>query len=222
MRERSSPRDYSRAPGSASCLSSVSWQTSGSTRLSQEREPYHELHVRDLGCVLLGRVQCLMIRGGANNAEQLQKQMIGSTVDVPESPWTIPVENCLPRNHSPVPESLGPAVLYYFGLVFFFSLCHFLSLEMEMAHYSSTLAWKSNGRRSVLVYSPWCSKESDTTERLHFHFLIKNLVAPPKAKPNYLIILDFEILYKVSPSCFPTYFTETNLHSGRASLCISP
>ena len=29
---------------------------------------------------------------------------------------------------------------------------------------------KSHGRRSLIGYSPWGSKESDTTERLHFHF----------------------------------------------------
>ena len=29
---------------------------------------------------------------------------------------------------------------------------------------------KSHGRRSLVGYSPWGCKESDTTERLHFHF----------------------------------------------------
>ena len=29
---------------------------------------------------------------------------------------------------------------------------------------------KSHGRRSLVGYSPWGLKESDTTERLHFHF----------------------------------------------------
>ena len=29
---------------------------------------------------------------------------------------------------------------------------------------------KSHGRRSVVGYSPWGRKESDMTERLHFHF----------------------------------------------------
>ena len=31
---------------------------------------------------------------------------------------------------------------------------------------------KSHGRRSLVGYSPWDRKESDTTERLHFHFII--------------------------------------------------
>ena len=29
---------------------------------------------------------------------------------------------------------------------------------------------KSHGRRSLVGYSPWGLKESDTTECLHFHF----------------------------------------------------
>ena len=46
-------------------------------------------------------------------------------------------------------------------------------LEKEMANHSSTLAWKSHGRRSLVGYSPWGGKESDTTERLHFtHFIL--------------------------------------------------
>ena len=33
------------------------------------------------------------------------------------------------------------------------------------------LPGKSHRRRIVVDYSPWDGKESDTTERLHFHFL---------------------------------------------------
>ena len=32
------------------------------------------------------------------------------------------------------------------------------------------LPGESHGRRSLIGYSPWGRKESDTTERLHFHF----------------------------------------------------
>ena len=39
-----------------------------------------------------------------------------------------------------------------------------------MAPHSSTLAWKIHGRRSLVGCSPWGRWESDTTERLHFHF----------------------------------------------------
>ena len=37
-------------------------------------------------------------------------------------------------------------------------------LEKEMAIHSSTIAWKSHGQRSLVGYSPWVRKESDTTE----------------------------------------------------------
>ena len=43
-------------------------------------------------------------------------------------------------------------------------------LEKEMATHSSTLTWKSQGRRRLVGYSPWGRKESDMTEQLHFHF----------------------------------------------------
>ena len=39
-----------------------------------------------------------------------------------------------------------------------------------MAPHSSTLAWKSHGRKSLVGCSPWGRKESETTKRLHFHF----------------------------------------------------
>ena len=41
-----------------------------------------------------------------------------------------------------------------------------------MATHSSTLAWKIHGRRSLVGCSPWGLEELDTTERLHFHFLL--------------------------------------------------
>ena len=37
-------------------------------------------------------------------------------------------------------------------------------LEKEMAIHSSILAWESHGQRSLVDYSPWGRKESDTTE----------------------------------------------------------
>ena len=43
-------------------------------------------------------------------------------------------------------------------------------LEKEMATHSSILAWRIHGRRSLVGYSPWGHKESDTMEQLHFHF----------------------------------------------------
>ena len=54
-----------------------------------------------------------------------------------------------------------------------FILCSFCTsvLEKEMATNSSTLSWRSHGGRSLVGYSPWGCKESDTSERLHFHFV---------------------------------------------------
>ena len=39
-----------------------------------------------------------------------------------------------------------------------------------MATQSSTVAWKSHGRRNLVGCSPWGREELDTTERLHFCF----------------------------------------------------
>ena len=44
-------------------------------------------------------------------------------------------------------------------------------LEKEMATHSSTSAWKIPWMEEPGAgYCPWRRKESDTTERLHFHF----------------------------------------------------
>ena len=58
------------------------------------------------------------------------------------------------------------------------------------------LPGKSHGRRSLLGCSPWGRKESDTTERLHFHALKKELAthsivlawrSPGTGKPGGLL-----------------------------------
>ena len=41
-----------------------------------------------------------------------------------------------------------------------------------MATHSSTLAWKIPWMEGPGSYCPWGCKELDTTERLHFHFLL--------------------------------------------------
>ena len=51
-----------------------------------------------------------------------------------------------------------------------FNMISRLVMEKAMATYSSTLAWKSHGWRSLVGCSPWDREELDTTERLHFHF----------------------------------------------------
>ena len=43
-------------------------------------------------------------------------------------------------------------------------------LEKGMASHSIVLPGKSHGRRNLVGCSPWGREESDTTERLHFHF----------------------------------------------------
>ena len=37
-------------------------------------------------------------------------------------------------------------------------------LEKGMAAHSSILAWRIHGQRSLVAYSPWNCKESDTTD----------------------------------------------------------
>ena len=44
---------------------------------------------------------------------------------------------------------------------------HFHALEKEMETTPVFLPGESHGRRSMVGYSPWGRKESDTTERLH-------------------------------------------------------
>ena len=44
-------------------------------------------------------------------------------------------------------------------------------LEKEMATHSSYYCLEiSHGQKSLVGYTPWGCKQSDTTERLHFHF----------------------------------------------------
>ena len=43
-------------------------------------------------------------------------------------------------------------------------------LEKEMATHPVFLPGESHGGRSLVGYSPWGCKESDMTERLHFHY----------------------------------------------------
>ena len=60
-------------------------------------------------------------------------------------------------------------------------------LEKEMATQSSTLAWKIRGLKSLVGYSPWGRKESDKTERLHFHFYTE--WSKPERKHQFSILM---------------------------------
>ena len=54
-------------------------------------------------------------------------------------------------------------------------LCHNLPDVARRRQWHPTpvlLPGKSHGRRSLVGCSPWGREESDTTERLHFHFLL--------------------------------------------------
>ena len=44
-------------------------------------------------------------------------------------------------------------------------------LEKEMAAHFNSLAWKIPWTEEPDMYCPWGHIESDTTERLHFHFI---------------------------------------------------
>ena len=55
--------------------------------------------------------------------------------------------------------------------------CETANVAGSIGKWQSTqvlLPGKSHGQRSLVGYSPWGRKESDTTERLHFHFLSLN------------------------------------------------
>ena len=54
--------------------------------------------------------------------------------------------------------------------IFFNLILYCIISEKAMAPHSSTLAWRIHGWRSLVGCSPWGCWESDTTERLHFHF----------------------------------------------------
>ena len=46
----------------------------------------------------------------------------------------------------------------------------YIDIELQWHPTPVLLPGKSHGRRSLVGCSPWGRKESDTTERLHFHF----------------------------------------------------
>ena len=56
------------------------------------------------------------------------------------------------------------------------------------------LPGKSHGWRSLIGYSPWGHKESDTTEQLHFTFL--NSGAKAHVFNNLLLLDENQMIYK--------------------------
>ena len=57
-------------------------------------------------------------------------------------------------------------------------------LEKEMATHSSILPGKSHEWRSLVGYSPWGRKESDTTERAHFTYILFQSVIAVKGEDH--------------------------------------
>jgi len=63
------------------------------------------------------------------------------------------------------------------------------------------LPGKSHGRRSLVVCSPWSHEESDTTERLHFHF---SLHASEKEMATHSSVLAWRVEGMGEPSGLPS------------------
>ena len=73
--------------------------------------------------------------------------------------------------HSRQPQEFLFMIDSSFWLFFFF--CSFLYSFQQGRQWQPTpvlLPGKSHGQRSLVGCSPWGREESDTTERLHFHF----------------------------------------------------
>ena len=58
-------------------------------------------------------------------------------------------------------------VCIYTQTLYIHAHTHYI-LEKEMATHSSILAWRIDGWKSLVGYSPWGCKESDTTEYTHY------------------------------------------------------
>ena len=73
-------------------------------------------------------------------------------------------------------EALCPVIVVYSENI----VCRISRWRRQWQPTPVLLPGKSHGRRSLVGYSPWGCKESDTTERLHFHFSLslENEMAP--------------------------------------------
>ena len=66
------------------------------------------------------------------------------------------------------------------------------------------LPGKSHGRRSLVGCSPWGHEESDTTERLHFHFSLFTFHALEKEMATHSSVLAWRILGTGEPGGLPS------------------
>ena len=83
-----------------------------------------------------------------------------------------------------------------------------------MATHPVFLPGKFRGLRSLVGYSPWCCKESDTIERLHFSSLHEKInrgmyvyvrVCVGCIESNMFVVFSFESAHQVS-ECFEFFF----------------
>ena len=63
-----------------------------------------------------------------------------------------------------------PKVMNHFSTIPLVRTSHMTLPWRKWQSTPALLPGKSHGWRSLIGYSPWGRKESDTTERLHFHF----------------------------------------------------
>ena len=76
-----------------------------------------------------------------------------------------------PRNQSEViPDGLKLGLFEQQNEDWIITLFSFLPQRRQWQPTPVLLPGKSHGRRSLVRCSPWGREESDTTERLHFHF----------------------------------------------------
>ena len=82
-----------------------------------------------------------------------------------------------------------------------------------MATHSSTLAWRIPWREEPVGYSPWGRRESDMTERLHFHFhhLVIRLVLPTMLQHNIQLNIFFFFFFFIFSKPGPRVFFSPHL-----------
>ena len=71
-------------------------------------------------------------------------------------------------------------------------------MEKEIATHSSILAWKIPGPRSLVGYSPWGHKESDTTEGLH---LLSPILKTTDYVNSLTLLVGYFMLLTKAQSC---------------------
>ena len=109
---------------------------------------------------------------GEGNNKPPQHSCLGYSME--RGDWWAAVHGVTRAGHNRETKPLSPRVRYQTtkdhpycpSLLKLFILAN--PTEKAMAPHSSTLAWKR--QRGLVGCSPWGCEESDTTERLHFHF----------------------------------------------------